>query len=169
MEKVKNPVDTHGYPLYSTNVKKQYLIGLFVLSLLLVSCLGWIMEEPSLVLREISVKPRSLTEIDLLLGLEIHNPNRFDLTLKSFEYKAYLNHQEIGNGHLEKELVIPSSSTTRLQVPVAARFADWGTSLRAVMVSENLPYKIEGKTDIKAVWGSLSFPFSKEGHIHLKN
>ncbi len=150
-------------------MKKQYLVSLFALSMLLVSCLSWVVQEPSFVLREITVKPRSLTEIDLLLGLDIQNPNRFGLTLKSFEYSAYLNHEEIGSGRLESELLIPSASTTRIQVPVAARFKDWGASLKTIISGNNLPYKIEGKTDIKTAFGSLHFPFSKEGHIDLNN
>lgn len=150
-------------------VKKQYLVGLPALSVLLVSCLGWVMEKPSLVLREIALRPHSLTEISLLLGLDVQNPNRFDLTLTSFEYTVYLNNQEIGNGRLEKELWIPSSSVTRLQVPVSATFKDWSGSLQTIMAREGLPYKIEGKADIKTVFGCLNYPFSKEGHIHLKN
>jgi len=127
------------------------------------------MEEPSLVLREITVRPRSFTEIDLLLGLDVHNPNRFDLTLKSFEYTVHLNNEEIGNGRLGGEFLIPSSSITRLQVPVSAKFKDWSGSLQTIIAQDGLPYKIEGKADIGTVFGSLHYPFSKEGRINLKN
>jgi LEA14-like dessication related protein len=107
--------------------------------------------------------------MNLLLGLDVQNPNRFDLTLKSFEYTIYLNSEEIGNGRLEKELLIPSSSITRVQVPVVAKFKDLGGSLKTIITGDDLPYKIEGKTDIKTAFGCLNFPFSKEGHINLKN
>jgi len=127
------------------------------------------MEEPTLILREITVSPRSLTEIHVLLGLDIQNPNRFDLTLKSFEYKAYLNNEEIGSGRLEKVIVIPSSSTTRIQVPITAGFQDWNKSLKIILGRHDLPYKIEGKTDIQTAFGSLRFPFSREGRLDLKN
>jgi LEA14-like dessication related protein len=150
-------------------VKKQCLISIFALSILLVSCLSWILEKPSFVLREIILRPRSFTEMNLLLGLDVQNPNRFDLTLKSFEYTIYLNSEEIGNGRLEKELLIPSSSITRVQVPVVAKFKDLGGSLKTIITGDDLPYKIEGKTDIKTAFGCLNFPFSKEGHINLKN
>jgi len=107
--------------------------------------------------------------MNLLLGIEVQNPNRFDLTLKSFEYTVYLNNEEIGNGRLEKELLIPSSSITRIQAPVVAKFKDLGGSLKTIITSDDLPYKIEGKTDIKTAFGCLTFPCSKEGHINLKN
>ena len=106
------------------------ILLLLTLPLFLASCLGWILEKPSFVLREITLSPRSLMEMNLLLGLDVQNPNRFDLTLKSFEYTVYLNHEEIGNGRLEKEILIPSSSITRIQAPIAASFKNLGGSLR---------------------------------------
>jgi LEA14-like dessication related protein len=154
--------------MYTTAVKKKHLISIFAFSLILVSCLSWILEKPSIILREIIIEPRSLKEVNLLLDIEVQNPNRFDLTLTSFEYTVCLNNKEIGNGRLEKELLIPASSTTRAQIPVAAKFKDIGRNLKAIITSEALPYKIEGKTDIKTAFGSLKFPFLKEGHINLK-
>ncbi|MHB8139421.1 MAG: LEA/WHy family protein [Smithellaceae bacterium] len=125
------------------------------------------MQNPSFILREIHIRPRSFTEMNLLLGLDVQNPNRFNLTLKSFEYTLYLNNEEIGNGHLEQEILIPSSSITRIQVPVVAKFKDWGGSLKAIITGNDLPYKIEGKTDITTVFGGVKFPFSHEGRINL--
>jgi len=149
-------------------MKKQYLISIFALSVLLVSCLSWILEKPSIILREIIIEPRSLKEVNLLLDIEVHNPNRFDLTLTSFEYTVYLDNKEIGSGRSEKELLIPSSSTTRVQVSVVAKFKDVGRSLKTIITSDDVPYKIEGKTDIKTAFGSINSPFSKEGRINLK-
>jgi LEA14-like dessication related protein len=144
------------------------ILILFTLPLFLVSCLGWILEKPSLVLREITLSPRSLIEMNVLLGLDIQNPNRFDLTLKSFEYTLFLNNEEIGNGRLEKEILIPSSSTTRVQATVAASFKNLGGSLKAIlagMAGKDISYKIEGKADVKTIFGGFKFPFSKEGRI----
>jgi LEA14-like dessication related protein len=135
----------------------------------LVSCLNWVMEKPSFVLREIILSPSSLTEVNLLLGLDVQNPNRFDLTLKSLEYVVFLDNEEIGTGRLEKEILVPASSTTQVQVSVAARFKDLGGSLKAIINGNDLPYKIDGKATVKTVFGSSYFPFSKDGRINLKN
>ena len=146
-------------------MKHRGLLFLLALSICLVSCLNWIMEKPSFVLREIILSPSSLTEVNLLLGLDVQNPNRFDLTLKSFEYVVFLNNEEIGTGRLEKEIFVPSSSTTQVQVPVVAKFKDLGGSLRAIITGNDLPYKIEGKASVKTAFGSRDFPFSKDGLI----
>ena len=145
------------------------ILFLLTLSICLVSCLNWIMEEPSFVLREIILRPSSLTEGNLLIGLDVQNPNRFDLTLKSFEYVLFLNNEEIGTGRLEKEILVPSSSTTQVQVSVVAKFKDLGGSLKTIITGHDLPYKIEGKASIKTAFGSRYFPFSKDGRINQKN
>jgi LEA14-like dessication related protein len=149
-------------------MKKQNLLIPAVLSLLLVSCLSWVVDNPSFALRGVDLRPLSLTEMNVLFDVEVQNPNRFDLTLNSFEYTIYLNGEEIGNGHLENELVIPSSSTTRVKAPVAARFKDWNKTLKILITGNGLVYKIEGKAGIQAFFGSRNFPFSQEGQLNLK-
>jgi LEA14-like dessication related protein len=144
------------------------ILFLCALSICLMSCLSWILEKPSFVLRGVIISPRSFTEMNLLIDLEAQNPNRFDLTLKSFECTIYLKNEEIGKGRLKNEILIPSSSTTRIQVPVDAKFKDLGASLKAIFTGGDLPYKIEGKADVSTAFGSLNFPFSKEGPINLK-
>lgn len=146
-------------------LKNRGLLYLLALSICLVSCLNWIMEKPSFVLREIILSPSSLTDVNLLLGLDVKNPNRFDLTFKSFEYVVFLNNEEIGTGRLEKEILVPSSSTTQVQVSVAAKFKDLGGSLKTIITGNDLPYKIEGKASVKTAFGSRDFPFSKDGSI----
>jgi LEA14-like dessication related protein len=145
------------------------ILFLLSLSICLVSCLDWIVEKPSFVLREIILSPSSLTEANLLLGLDVQNPNRFDLTLKSFEYVLFPDNKEIGTGHLEKEILVPSSSTTQVQVSVVAKFKDLGGGLKTIITGHDLPYKIEGKASIGTTFGSRYFPFSKDGRINLKN
>jgi LEA14-like dessication related protein len=145
------------------------ILFLCAFSLFLVSCVSWILEKPSFVLRGVSISLRSFTEMNLLIGLDVQNPNRFDLTLKSFECTLYLKNEEIGKGRLKNEILIPSSSTTQIQVPIDAKFKDVGGSLKAILTGGDPPYKIEGKADVRTAFGSLNFPFSKEGPINLKN
>lgn len=135
----------------------------------LVSCLGWIMEMPSFTLRGVTLQPVSFTRMSLLLDIDVQNPNSFDLKFESFEYAIFLKNEEVGNGRMEKELLVPSSSTTRLQVPVTAGFKNLSGSLKAVLTEGDLPYKIEGKVAVKTFFGGRQFPFSSEGHINLRN
>ncbi len=142
------------------------LLFLFACCMFLVSCLSWILEKPSFVLRDITLSPRSLAEMNLVIGLDVMNPNRFDLKLTSFEYTLHLNGEDIGSGSLKKEILVPASSTTRVNVPVAARFKNLGAILRAIIAGDEMPYKIEGTVGVKTSFGGLTFPFSKEDRFH---
>ena len=155
------------FGMKKSSLKKSGILIILSLSVLFTSCLNWIIEKPSFMIRGIILSPRSSTEMNLLLNLEVQNPNRFDLTLKSFEYAFYLKGEEIGNGRLEKEFLLPSSSTTQVQVPISAKFKDLGEILKAIFTGSDLPYMIEGKADVETALGNLNFPFSKGGHINL--
>ena len=141
---------------------------LLTLSISLASCLAWIMEKPTFVIREIILSPNSFKEANLIIGLDVQNPNRFDLTLTSFEYVLFLDNEEIGTGRLEKEILVPSSSTTQVQVSVIAKFKDLGGSLKTIITGRGLPYEIKGKASVKTAFGSRDFPYFKEGHTNLK-
>jgi LEA14-like dessication related protein len=107
--------------------------------------------------------------MNLLIGLDVQNPNRFDLTLKSFECTMYLKNEEIGKGRMENEFLIPSSSTTQIQVPIDVKFKDLGGILKAIFAGGELPYKIEGNANVSTAFGSKIFSFSKEGSTNLGN
>ena len=66
----------------------------------------------------------------------------------------------------EKKLLIPSSSTTQIQVPLAVKYKDLSGILKAILAEDDLPYKIEGNANVSSVFGSLNFPFSKDGRIN---
>ena len=146
-----------------------YHIILLSCSIVLVSCLSWIWEQPSFAVREIIISPRSLTEMHLFVGVDIQNPNRFELKIQSMEYTVHLNRVEIGKGNVKEEVLVPPLSNTRVKIPVDAKFKDWHESMRSIIHHHNLPYKIEGSAQIKTVFGSVKMPFSKDGNINLRN
>lgn len=142
------------------------ILLLVAFSISLMSCAHLILQNPSFNLRKVSLSPISFTESNLLLDLDVQNPNRYNLTLKSFECVIYLKNDEIGNGLLEKEILIPSASTTRIQVPLNVKYKDLREILKALFTERDLPYKLEGNANVSSVFGSLNFPFSKDGHIN---
>jgi hypothetical protein len=67
---------------------------------------------------------------------------------------------------LEKEILIPSSTTTQIQVPLAVKYKDLSGILKVILTEHDLPYKIEGNANVSSVFGSLNFSFSKDGRIN---
>jgi LEA14-like dessication related protein len=145
------------------------IFSLLIISVFLISCLNLILEKPSFVIREINLGPISLTETNLLLGVEVCNPNHFNLTINHLEYTVYLKGKKIGKGGLGNEYLVSASSTTQIQMPIHVKFKNLGGGFSAIITGEDVPYKIEGNAGIKTAFGSSDYPFSKEGHINLKN
>ncbi len=149
----------------SRGTRRIVIAALCILCVLFTGCLGWILEKPTFVVREISLKPRSLAEMELRLGIEVHNPNRFDLTLTSLDYTIFIEDRKIGECRLEQTFRIPSASTTTIRAPLSVRFKDLGGGVRAILTGGEIPYRIEGSAGIKTVFGSGTFPFTKDGRL----
>ena len=136
--------------------------------LLLPSCMNWFLEKPTFVLKEVAVTRISLTDISFLFGIEVQNPNSFDLNLRALEYTVYFNEREVGKGRLEKEVRIIKAASTMVQVPLQADFKSLGDPLGLILTGKDLQYKIEGAAILKASMGTATIPFSKSGEIRLK-
>ena len=120
-------------------------------------------------MKEIEIRRISLQEIDFLFGIEVQNPNQFDLKLRGLEYTIYFNDQEVGKGRLEKEVRIVKSASTLVPVPLQTNLKNLGNPLAFILGGQDLRYKIEGAAIVKASIGSATVPFSKSGEIKFKN
>jgi len=147
-------------------LEKKILI--FVLLFFLPACPSWFFEKPNISLKEVAVTTISLREINFLFGIEVQNPNPFDLKLRGLEYKAYLADQEVGNGRLEKEVLIAKSSSTLVQIPLQTDLKSLGNPLGLLLSGNDLRYKIEGAAVITARLGTTTIPFSKSGEINIR-
>ncbi len=141
---------------------------LALLLLLLSACLSWIMKEPVFSLKEVSISRISLTDINFLIGIEVQNPNSFDLNLASLDYTVFFNEREVGKGRLNEKIRMAKASTTVVQVPLRADFRSLGDPVRMILAGQDLRYRIEGSAVLKALLSTRTFPFSKTGEFRLK-
>ena len=132
------------------------------------SCLNWFLEKPTFTLKEVAITRITFTDINFLFGIEVQNPNSFDLTLRALEYTVYFNDREVGRGRLEKEVRITKASSTLVQIPLQADFKSLGDPVGLILAGNDLKYKIEGAAILKASLGSTTLPFSKSGEIKIK-
>jgi len=144
------------------------IIAAIVTLILLPSCLDWFIEKPAFNLKEVAITRFSLFDVQFLFGVEVQNPNTFDLKLRALDYTVFFNDQEIGKGMMDQEILIAKSATTLVQVPLKADFKSLGNPLKEILAGKDLRYKIEGAAIVKAVLGSTTIPFSKSGEIKIK-
>ena len=132
------------------------------------SCMSWFLEQPTFALKEVAITRLSLTEVHFRFGIEVQNPNSFDLDLRVLEYTVYFNDREVGRGRLDKEVRIAKTSATLVQVPLQTDFKSLGDPLGLILAGQDLKYKIEGAAIVKASLGTAAIPFSKSGEIRIK-
>ena len=149
-------------------MKTHKKIPLLVLIFLLPSCLSWYIEKPTFNLKEVVVTRFSLLEVQFLFGVEVQNPNTFDLKLRALDYTVYFNDQEVGKGRIDQEILIAKSAATLVQVPLQADFRILGNPLKDILAGKDLRYRIEGAAIVKASLGSATIPFSKSGEVKIK-
>ena len=136
--------------------------------LLITGCAGLFFEEPTIILKEIHVQQISLTDASIVFVAEIQNPNSYELRLKSLDYTVHLSGREAGDGSLQKEISVPASSSTPIEIPVSARFGGLGGIARTYISGQELPYRLEGKALVKAGLFDRTFPFSRTGTLSRK-
>jgi LEA14-like dessication related protein len=149
-------------------MKAAKIIGAFGILIFLSSCLSWFIEKPTFNLKEVAITRFSLLEVQFLFGVEIQNPNTFDLKLRALDYTVFFNDQEVGKGKMDQEVLIAKSAATLVQIPLRADFRSLGNPLKEILAGKDLHYKIEGAAIVKALLGSAAIPFSKSGEIKIK-
>jgi LEA14-like dessication related protein len=149
-------------------MKSAKIISVSAILIFLSSCLSWFIEKPTFNLKEVAITRFSLLDVQFLFGVEVQNPNTFDLKLRALDYTVYFNDQEVGKGRMDQEVLIAKSAATLVQVPLRADFKNLGNPLKEIRAGRDLHYKIEGAAIVKAALGSATIPFSKSGEIKIK-
>jgi LEA14-like dessication related protein len=149
-------------------MKTAYSVAAAGLLLLLLSCLSWLIEKPTFSVKEILVDQISSGDLHITLKIEAENPNRFDLTMTALDYTFFLDHREVGKGSLAKEVILPASARSTVELPVTARLGPTGGLLKSFFSARESVYKIEGTARVSTTLGSTTIPFSRTGSFRLK-
>ena len=143
-------------------------LAAYGLLLLLVSCLSWWIGKPVLTVKEICLDQISSGDLHITIKVEAENPNRIDLTMTALDYTFTLDHREVGRGSLAREVSLPASSKSTVELPLTARLSPTGGILKAIFSARESVYKMEGTARISTAFGSTTIPFSSTGHFKLK-
>ena len=98
--------------------------------------MSWFIEKPTFNLKEVAITRFSLLEVQFLFGVEVQNPNTFDLKLRALDYTVYFNDQEVGKGRMDQEVLIAKSAATLVQVPLQADFKSLGNPLKEILAGK---------------------------------
>ncbi len=114
----------------------------------------------------------TLSSADLLLTLEVDNPNVFELILDRFSWEFALNHHRVAGGDARQRMRLAEQGTGMIELPLSVSLAELGRSLSTALINgEQMDYGLSFQSDFATGLPQMErFPFSavREGDISLR-
>jgi LEA14-like dessication related protein len=103
---------------------------------------------------------------ELVLTLEVYNPNRYPLDIVRIAYAAVLGRETIADGDHRSEIRIEASQITTVKIPLTIRPEAFQEAMRQVLQARRLDYEFHGSVGVLApVVGVVRVPFAKTGSV----
>ncbi|MCG7985709.1 MAG: LEA type 2 family protein [Candidatus Thiodiazotropha lotti] len=127
---------------------------------------------PDIRVKRIDVERMSLQAVDLMLELEVVNPNRFTLLLQRLDYQFKLNGIDVGQGAAAQTLSVDKQGKGRVRLPLTLDLQKAGSGLYSALLSgRGLSYELSGTLDATGdtpIIGDIKIPLDKQGSFNLK-
>ena len=144
--------------------KIKYCYILFAMVILCSSCIHIFFEQPTVTITSISAGP-TLQGFYLRLGMDVANPNSYDLKLESFSFNLVIDDMKSAAGQIENPILLPAKAGTYVEIPVKTDMKLIGKYISAIIQGKEMKYRIEGDALVKALLGEKNYHFSREGLI----
>ncbi len=126
------------------------------------SCIHLFFEKPVVVIRKINAGP-SLQGLNVNFGLDVNNPNGYDLKLEKLSFSFAVNDNQSGTGQVDSPILLPARSVSYIEIPVKMDMKSVGNCISAIIRGKEIRYKVEGDALVKALLGEKNFHFNREG------
>jgi len=141
-------------------IKNFYI--LFAAVILCSSCIHIFFEKPTVTITSISASP-ALQGVYLRLGMDVANPNSYDLKLESFSFNIVIDDMKPATGQIESPILLPGKAGTYVEIPVKTDMKLIGKVISGIIQGKEMKYRIEGDALVKALLGERNYHFSREG------
>lgn len=126
---------------------------------------------PEIGLHSLKLEKVGLTGANLLLRLNVDNPNGWSLDLQKLNYSLDINDRKWITGTSANAMSIQKHGNSVIDIPFNLNFLDMGRSVYdLVSGNQSLSYKLGGNADLKSsipLLGQFDLPFNKSGSINL--
>jgi LEA14-like dessication related protein len=144
---------------------------------LIVSCFGLIFltscQKPEGLkftgFRNFEVMPLSLSSSKISCEVGVHNPNRFDISVKHLEANLALSGKSLGNYLLDSTVLLPAGGDFYLPILLEVKNASILTNGLSVLLGDSIPYTVVGKVRGGRKKIMTEMPFSYSGQLSSKD
>lgn len=149
---------------------------LLLLGLLLPGC-ALFMAEPRVTLADVRVVQLGITGGTARVELEVENPNRFDLSVRTLAYRLEVADGPAGEGgeerwlplaeeeEVERDLTAPAGRTVRVEIPVEFQYRALGAAVRSFLADGEIRYRVRGTVRVDGPLGERRLPFASNGRM----
>ncbi|HFE64632.1 MAG TPA: hypothetical protein ENK14_09505 [Caldithrix sp.] len=113
------------------------------------------------------------TGADLLLNLQLDNPNAFRVFLNKLNYNFTVDGQSWVSGLLNQQQEVGAKGKNILSIPISLNFLKMGkTALQLLQGNKSLDYKLGGDMNLRTslpMFDEVNIPVQKSGKINLQH
>ncbi|MET0122083.1 MAG: LEA type 2 family protein [Candidatus Thiodiazotropha sp. 6PLUC9] len=126
---------------------------------------------PDVKVSDVDVERLTLQKADLMVELEVANPNRFAVILDKLDYQLKLNGIDVGGGVLSQSMKIDQRGKGRIKIPLSLDLMQAGRGLYGAFIGgSGLSYELGGSLDASGdtpLLGEFQIPLDKQGKVDL--
>ena len=121
---------------------------------------------PEILLNEVTLLEVGLLRQRFRVGIEIRNPNGFDLPIREIRYNIHLEDTELAEGRTTKSLTVPANGSTEAEIEMTTRVTSFASHAERWLQSaqDGLDYRITGSVATDLAFGGR-LEFSREGRV----
>ncbi|MEO7329503.1 MAG: LEA type 2 family protein [Minicystis sp.] len=145
-------------------MKAPALLVAVSLALSLVACAS--PDPPKLTPVSVALTGISAASMDVNVKLDAENPNRIDLSARSVTAKLTLDGKiDVGTFKVVTPIKLPAQKTTRIDVPLSAKWSELATVISLGAQSRDVPYDIDGTVEMGGDTFHVEVPFHVKGTL----
>jgi len=116
---------------------------------------------PSVNIRSLALERLDLSGADLMLSVQLENPNAFAMALKGMQYQVFVNDQTWASGETDEQVPLAERGNGLVRIPISLDLLRMGTSIADLLrASEPLSVRLLGDLDL-----NTSLPLLDHAHI----
>ena len=115
--------------------------------------------------QDFEVKPLSFTNSRVSFGIQVFNPNNFEVRVNHVEADIKLAGSRLGNYQMDSLLTLPANQSFVMPVQLVVKNGSLISNILSVMAGDSLPYTLAGKVRAGRKIAMAEIPFSYSGHL----
>ncbi|MBC8184238.1 LEA type 2 family protein [candidate division KSB1 bacterium] len=126
---------------------------------------------PKVNIGSLKLKKLSFSGADLLLNLELDNPNNFSFVLDKLNYDFAINSKTWAKGLTQEKLSIKKKGKSTVSIPLTLNFMQMGRTIYNIITSnKTLNYNLIGDVDLNSsipMMKNVNLPINRSGQIKI--